>query len=228
MKLSPLFSIHQALNAQITEQNGWQIPESISPLDTELTALRERVALTDLSPSGKITVEGQQAGERIQSALNVDAPSLKINAGLDAGPFGVYRLRKDLFFIHTAPGHEESILRSLEKIRVNPRSSELITITEITQGRAEIGVFGPSSPELLSHLCGLDFHDSHFPNLTTKQSSVAKTPQIIIRHDFAGIHAYALIGDRSFGVYLWETAMKAGQDLGVTAIGMKALGALNR
>ncbi|NJN44326.1 MAG: aminomethyl transferase family protein [Anaerolineae bacterium] len=199
-------------------------------LEVELRATRERVSLADLSASGKITVEGQQAGERIQSALHVDAPSLKINAGLDTGSFGVYRLRKDLFFIHTAPAHEDSLLESLENNHLSQRSSpaDLVTITDITHGRAEIGIFGPSSPTILSRLCGLDFHDSHLSNLTAKQSSVAKTTQIITRHDYAGIRAYGLIGDRSFGVYLWETAMKAGQDLGVTAIGMKALGALNR
>ncbi|HLF90591.1 MAG TPA: sarcosine oxidase subunit gamma family protein [Anaerolineales bacterium] len=229
MKRSPLYSTFQSLTTQFTDQNGWQVPDSISTLDVELTALRERVALTDLSASGKITVEGQQAGTVIQTIFNVDAPSLAINAGMATGPFGVYCLRKDLFFIHTTPGQEELILETLEQtIRVHPPSSasDFVTVTDITHGRAEIGVFGPSGPELLSRLCGLDFHDSQFPSLTAKQSSVAKTPQIITRHDLAGIRAYALIGDRSFGVYLWETAMKAGQDLGIAAVGMKALQAL--
>ncbi|GAB4578627.1 MAG: hypothetical protein Fur0022_13630 [Anaerolineales bacterium] len=224
MKLSPLHT----LPASFTTQNDWQVPESFSTLEFELTALRERVALADLSATGKITVEGQHAGELIQSALNVDASSLQINAGIATGPIGTYRLRKDLFFLHTAPGHEDSLLASLEKIRVSPRSSasELITITDITHGRAEIGVFGPSSPTLLARLCGLDFHESQFPNLTAKQSNVAKTPQLIIRHDFAGIRAYALVGDRSFGVYLWETALKAGQDLGIAPVGIKTMRAL--
>ena len=228
MKRSPLYPIFQSLTNQFANQNGWQVPDSISDLDVELTALREHVALTDLSASGKITVEGQQAGAVIQTALNLDAPSLAVNAGIDTGLFGVYCLRKDLFFIHTTPGQEEPILESLKKICENQRESayNFATVTDITHGRAEIGVFGPSSPDLLSRLCGLDFHESRFPNLTAKQSSVAKTSQIITRHDLAGIHAYALIGDRSFGAYLWETALKAGQDLGVAPVGMKALRAL--
>jgi len=229
MKRSPLHPTLQSLSAQFTDQNGWQVPDSISSLESELTALLEYVALTDLSASGRITVEGQQAGAVIQSALHVDAPTLTINAGIDSGSFSVYRLRKDLFFIHTAPGQEDTILQSLdENIRVHPRSSvsDLITITDITHGSAEIGIFGPSSPELLSRLCSLDFHDSTFPNLTAKQSSVAKTPQIILHHDLGNIRAYSLIGDRSFGVYLWETALKAGKDLGVAPVGTKALRAL--
>lgn len=227
MKYSPLYKTLQALSARFTDQNGWQVPESISAPEIERAALREHVALTDLSPSGKFTVEGARAGEFVQSALNVDAPSLNINAGLDHGSFGVYRLRKDLFFVHSAPNAFNSILESLElTLRFRPRDADLITLTDITHGRAEIGVFGPSATTLLSRLCGLDFEESHFPNLTAKQSSVAKTPQIIIRHDFAGIRAYALIGDRSYGAYLWETAMKAGNDLGIEPVGMRALQSL--
>lgn len=224
MKISPLYPTLERLGTHFTDQNGWQVPESISSPGAELTALREHVALTDLSASGKFTVEGERAGEFIQSALNVDAPALKINAGLDHGSFGVYRLRKDLFFVHTAPNAFNSVLESLElTLRFRPRNADLITLTDVTHGRAEIGVFGPLAPTLLARLCGLDFEESHFPNLTAKQSSVAKTPQIIIRHDFAGIRAYALIGDRSYGEYLWETAMKAGEDLGIAAVGMRAL-----
>jgi heterotetrameric sarcosine oxidase gamma subunit len=235
MKYSPLHATLTSLNVKFANQNDWQVPDSISSLESELTAIRESVALTDLSANGKITVEGQLAGELIQSAHNVDAPSLGIHAGVDTGPFGVYRLRKDLFLIHTAPGQEDTILDSLENATssrrfydgfASPSTSDLVTVTDITHGRAEIGVFGPAAPTLLSRLCGLDFHESQFPDLTAKQSSVAKTPQIIIRHDFAGIRAYALIGDRSFGAYLWETAMKAGEDLEVAAVGTKALRSL--
>lgn len=231
MKHSPLHLTFQSLRAQFADQNGWPVPESISPFESELAALRERVALTDLSACGKITVEGRRAAEALRSALDVNAPALAIHAGLEVGSFHLYRLRKDLFFLHTPPGHENSLLESLEKARLEPPADgitspaafDLVTSTDITHGRAEIGVLGPASPTLLTRLCGLDFHDSQFPNLTAKQSNVAKTPQLILRRDLAGIRAYFLVGDRSFGVYLWETAIEAGKDLGVTPVGWQAI-----
>ncbi|MCP5095608.1 MAG: hypothetical protein GY943_08660, partial [Chloroflexi bacterium] len=65
--------------------------------------------------------------------------------------------------------------------------------------------------------------DSEFPNGMAKQSSVAKTTQIIIRRDLGNMPAYALIGGRSLAVYLWQTILEAGQDLGIQPVGLEAL-----
>ena len=229
MKLTPIYTTIQSLNAQIVDQNGWQLPNTFTTLDEELAAARERVALADLSASSKINVEGAQAAEVIQAGLNVNAPGLAINAGFDAGNFDVYRLREDMFFIHTPPGEEETAIESLKnKIRVLPRSSasHFVTATDVTHGRSEFTVIGPSSAELLSRFCSLDFHNSQFPNLTAKQSNLVKTNQLILRHDIGDLPAYALIGARSLGAYLWEIIMEAGRDLEIAPVGFATLQSL--
>ena len=55
---------------------------------------------------------------------------------------------------------------------------------------------------------------------------MAKTHQLILRQDYGALTAYRLIGDRSLAIYLWETIIKAGQDLGAAPIGARALGSL--
>ena len=102
-------------------------------------------------------------------------------------------------------------------------SYNLITVTDVTHGSAELWLIGPNSAELLSRLCGLDFHDSQFPSGTAKQSSVAKTTQLIIRRDLGEQPAYALIGGRSLAAYLWQTIMEAGQDLDIQPVGNAVL-----
>ena len=56
-----------------------------------------------------------------------------------------------------------------------------------------------------------------------KQSSVAKTTQLIIRRDLGEQPAYALIGGRSLAAYLWQTIMEAGQDLDIQPVGNAVL-----
>lgn len=218
IKLTPLYSIAQRLDATFTEQRGWRIPEVYTTLEAEIAAARERLTLADETPNGKLLLEGDQAEFVLIDAF--DLSSLKINEGHD----GIYRLRNDLFFISTLPGREVRVQKKLTT--TSEASEQFVTVTDITHGRAEIRVIGPDSQTLLSKVCGLDFHPSAFPNETAKQSSLAKTTQLIIRRDIGELPAFSIIGAQSLGPYVWDTLMEAGREFGVVPIGTAALAAL--
>ena len=218
VKLTPLHAITQRLGATFIEQRGWRIPEVYATLEAEIAAARERLALADETPNGKLLLEGDLAESVLADAF--DLGSLKINEGRG----GIYRLRNDLFFISTPPSRE---VRAQKKLITTLKTSEqFVTVTDITHGRAEIRVIGPASQELLSKVCGLDFHPSVFPNETAKQSSLAKTTQLIVRCDIAGLPAFSIIGAQSLGPYVWDTLMEVGREFGVVPIGRAALAAL--
>lgn len=223
MKLTPIYTLAQSLNAQFTEQAGWRVPINFSDLEAEIAAAREGVALADCSANGKLIVEGQQAPTFLQTVWEVS--SLETGRGVVMANVEVYRLRVDMFFISTPPGGEAQALQTLTGAAQS--FADLNTVTDITHGRAELRLVGPASAELLSRLCGLDFHSAVFPTLAAKQSSVAKTAQLIIRHDLDQIPAFSLIGSSSLGAYLWETIMQAGRDLAIAPIGQAALKALS-
>ena len=218
IKLTPLHSIAQRLGATFTEGQGWRIPEVYTTPEDEITAARERIALADETPHGKLLLEGGQAESVLMDVF--DLGSLKINEGRD----GIYRLRSDLFFISTPPSKEVSTQKKL--IASSTASDQFVTITDVTHGRAEIRVIGPASQGLLSKVCGLDFHPSAFPNETAKQSSLAKTTQLIIRCDIGELSAFSIIGAQSLGPYVWDTLMEAGREFGVVPIGSVALAEL--
>ena len=218
IKLTPLHAIAQRLEAKFTEQSGWRIPEVYTTLEAEIAAASERIALADETPNGKLLVEGEGAESVLMDAF--DLGSLKINEGRD----GIYRLRNDLFFISTPPGREVSTQKKLTT--ASAASEQFVTVTDITHGRAEIRVIGPNSQALLSKLCGLDFHSSAFPNETAKQSSLAKTTQLIIRRDIGELPTFSIIGTQSLGPYVWDTMMEAGKEFGLVPIGRAALAAL--
>ena len=218
IKLTPLHAIAQRLGATFIEQRGWRIPEVYTTPEAEIATASERVALADETPNGKLLIEGEGAESVLMDAF--DLGSLKISEGRD----GIYRLRNDLFFISTPPGRE---VRTQKKLMTGSAASEqFVTITEVTHGRVEIRVIGTDSQALLSKLCGLDFHSSAFPNETAKQSSLAKTTQLIIRHDIGELPAFSIIGAQSLGPYVWDTLMEAGRECGVVPIGSAALAAL--
>ena len=218
IKLTPLHSIAQRCGATFTEQRGWRIPAVYTTPEDEITAAREGIVLADETPNGKLLLEGDYAESVLMEAF--DLGSLQISEGRD----GIYRLRSDLFFISTTPGKE---VRAQKKLTtVSETSEQLVTVTDITHGRAEIRVIGPASQELLSKVCGLDFHPSAFPNETAKQSSLAKTTQLIIRRDIGELPAFSIIGSQSLGTYVWDTVMEAGREFGLAPIGRTALEAL--
>lgn len=218
IKLSPLHQIIQQAGVSLGDFAGWQVADHYGDTAAEETAVHHHVGLVDLSAGGKVMIQGEQAETAVATLLA--GTTLSINQGASLGN-GVeaYRLRSDQFIFLTPPGGETRLMRQLETARQSVES--LITITDITHGRAQIGLIGPHSAELLSRLCGLDFHPSVFPKGTAKQTSVAKTTQLVVYHDFADAVAYSVIGGRSLAAYLWETVLVAGRDLGGRPVGVR-------
>ncbi|MCP5096370.1 MAG: aminomethyl transferase family protein [Chloroflexi bacterium] len=222
-KHTPIFEVAKREHAKFDDLQGWQVVQSFGSMQQETAVLTQAIALCDLSHNGKIRVEGNAAG----AMLMADALAIGESKAVDYG--WIYRLRRDLFFVSTAAGDVvdtpalSAVETAVSLTQQAADSPDLITVTDVTHGNAELWLIGPYSAELLSRLCGLDFHDSEFPNGMAKQSSVAKTTQIIIRRDLGNMPAYALIGGRSLAVYLWQTILEAGQDLGIQPVGLEAL-----
>ncbi|MCL4298595.1 MAG: hypothetical protein KJ077_22850 [Anaerolineae bacterium] len=83
---------------------------------------------------------------------------------------------------------------------------------DYTHGKAVIRLAGAAAPELLSKICGLDFHPTVFPNLRVAQTSAAKIKTLIARYDQSETPAYFLHVNRPLGQYFWEVVWEAGQE----------------
>lgn len=214
-----LYDAMAKLNAEFRSHEGWLLAERFGGVDEDETvAARTAVALFDASANGKIIIHGREA-EAVAAALG--APPLAINAGAALpGGVEVYRLRADQFYVSTRPGDPTGSLDALDEAAAAP--GVFVTVTDVTHGRSQLRLFGPAVPRLLSRLCGLDFHPAAFPNHTAKQTSVAKTTQLVVRHNAGDIPSYSLIGGRSLSEYLWNTVLEAGRDLGLRPMGWRA------
>ena len=61
MNTTPLFQIHEKLNAKFTEFNGWNMPLWFSSLEDEHLHVRDKIGIFDVSHMGEIEIVGDDA-----------------------------------------------------------------------------------------------------------------------------------------------------------------------
>jgi heterotetrameric sarcosine oxidase gamma subunit len=224
IRYTPLRAVTQRLGARQIDVSGWRFPEVYTTREAEIEAARERVGLADVSPHGKLQIEGERAYELVRAVFG-RAPE-GVGAGLKVESGFLFRLRPDQFYMSTRPGEETLVQTPLESAARG--RGWFVTVTDLTHAFGDLRLIGPASPGLLRKVCALDFHPDAFPNLTARQTSAAKTKQLIARRDFGDLPAYTLIGAQSLSAYVWEVLMEAGREFGIAPIGVGALAALER
>lgn len=222
MKRTPIHRLAERTGATFVRVGGWWIVDAFDGAEETLAEGDLALGLADRSARTRVLVEGAQAAAVVERAWEIGAPA--IHGGVLLGSTAVYRLRQDRFFLSDFPGAGPALLASLAAAR--HADDGVIAVSDATHGRAEFWLLGHLAPDLLSRLCGLDFHPQAFPDLTARESSVAKTAQLIIRRDMGSVPAYALIGVRSLGAYLWQTIVASAHDLPLRLCGERTLQAL--
>ncbi len=201
---------------------GWRFPESYTTVEQEMAAARTACAVGDVTPHGKLLIEGAEAHGALVAAYTTAPDS--IGGHLAVADGGLYRLRADLFYLSTRPGGEAAALERIERLP----GERFVTVTDVTHGLADIRIIGPASRAVLSKICALDFDSDAFPNLTVKQTSLAKTKQMLIRRDFGELPAYTILGAQSLAVYVWGVILESGQEFDIAPIGVGAMALLEK
>ena len=90
-----------------------------------------------------------------------------------------------------------------------------VSVIDGTHSRAMFRLTGAGSALVLEKLCSLDWNDHMTPDGAAVSGSVAKVTCDIVRNDLDGTPSYLISCDRSFGQYLFEVILDAGQEFGV-------------
>jgi sarcosine oxidase subunit alpha len=222
---SPLHATHQVLGAQFVSQAGWQVPQTYTSPEDEVTTIRERVGLADVSSLGKLVVKGNAAPGLLAGVFDVTpaAPGhvsqtvLQEKFGPPLGSSYIARLAPDEFLIITSPGDEDNAARHIERKRA--ARNLFVTVVNQTSGLAALAVAGPHSQEMLGKLCALPLSPRDFPNQRVAQSSLAMVHTIIVRNDLGNLAAFELYVERPYAEYVWTSLMDAGQEFGIIPFG---------
>ncbi len=179
-------------------------PVSTDSAQEQSEAARNSIAMAPITTWNHLHVRGVRAQALLAGEYNTSEMTtgsvLTVSDGILA------RLRRDEFVLLTP-----DLKPAMDRLASKPAEG-LITLTDITHGRAVMHLHGVHAPDVLSKVCALDFADAKFPNRHAAQTSLAKVRTLIIRMDTGPTPTYLLIVDRSLAAYVWDVLYDAAQE----------------
>jgi aminomethyltransferase len=191
--------------------------------DIEVNAIRNAVALMDLSPLYKYRVAGPDALRLVDRVITRDATRLKPGQVfytpwcdehgkvLDDGT--IHRLDDDSYRWTAADPQ-------LRWLRLNARGLD-VTVIEDTDTIATLGLQGPLSRDVLEAATSESFADLRY--FRRRPGRIGELSFDVSRTGYTGDLGYELWVDAADAVTLWDALMEAGRAYGIRATGMLAL-----
>lgn len=88
-------------------------------------------------------------------------------------------------------------------------------VVDLTHVRAMFRLTGEDGHRLLNKICSLDLGDGMFPNGAAGRTLVAGVATELVRDDHEGTRSYLIVPSRSFGRYLHDVIVDAGEEFGL-------------
>lgn len=159
MRPLPLDAEHARLGARFGDVGGWKVPLHYGNPSVEQQAVRAGAGVTDGSARGKVRVTGDDRLPYLDGLLTNDVKALGDGGGLYAatldhhgkvqGDMVVYDVG-DAYLLETEQGAQGRLLAYLNKLLV----SDDVTLADVTANFVLLGVFGPSSGEVVAQVFG--------------------------------------------------------------------------
>ncbi|PQO93226.1 sarcosine oxidase subunit alpha [Massilia phosphatilytica] len=216
----------------------WYFPKPGEDLhaavNREAVAARTSVGMMDASTLGKIDIRGPDAREflnRVYSnAWSQLAPG-KCRYGLMLDENGMVMddgvtscLGDNHFMMTTTTGGAARVLTWLEKWLQTEWPELKVYLTSVTDHWSTCAVVGPNSRAVLEKLCtDIDLSPEAFKYMDCRSGTVAGVPARVFRISFSGELAYEVNVDASYGHYMWESLMAAGQEFDITPYGTETM-----
>ncbi|MFL5703229.1 MAG: FAD-dependent oxidoreductase [Ktedonobacteraceae bacterium] len=256
LRLSPVYNRLEELDAVFGEKAGWERPNWFasnerlaegqdwpqpygwasrywSPaIGAEHQATRERVAIFDETSFSKIEVLGPGAasflqritGNQMDQVIGAVTYTQMLNShgGIECD-LTVTRLASDRFQIITGTAFG---IHDLSWMRSQMPTDGSVYSNDVTSSRCCIGVWGPRARDLMRQVSENDFSNQAFPYLTAQQVIIGDIPVLALRVTYVGELGWEIYAPMEYGLKLWDTLWDAGQPLGITAAGYRAIESL--
>ncbi len=163
---------------------------------------------------GKLNLRGdgkKKFRETAAEALGFEPPS-KPNTTAGAGGRVALWLGPDEWLVTTPPGEEAETADALRAAF----GDRHVVVTDVTDGRAVIGLAGAGARDVLTMGCPLDLHPRAFAAGACAQSTLAKS--LVILHCTDDAPAYDIFVERSFADYLWKWLEDAARSHGMAVV----------
>ncbi len=255
---SPFHAREVELGAEFFEVGGWERPQWYesnralldefevddrphewdarwwSPIiNAEHLAMRERVAMIDLTAFAQFDVTGPAALEYLEGMVvaKVDRPVGRViytpvldNSGGFRSDLTIVRLGDDEFRVITggADGPRD------RKWFTDHLPVAGVSFADVTSGVCTVGVWGPRARDLLASVTADDVSNEGFPFGTAKAITVDGVPVLAVRISYVGDLGWELHAPFEQGQRLWDALYEAGRPLGVVPAGIGVYGTTGR
>ena len=218
------------LRAWVYPKTGedWQ-----AAVQREAKAARTGIGILDASTLGKIDIRGKDAREFLNrvytnawSKLGVGKCRYGLMLKEDGMVFddGVTTcLADDHFHMTTTTGGAAGVLGHLEDYLQTEWSDLDVWCTSVTEEWAVASICGPDCHKLVADLFGEGFGPDDMPFMTMKKAVLEGVPARIFRISFTGEHSYEINIPASYGRWLWEVLMEAGEKYAITPYGTETM-----
>jgi heterotetrameric sarcosine oxidase gamma subunit len=121
-----------------------------------------------------------------------------------------------------APGAAPALLAEFGDL-AGSGTGRLVSVVDLTHGRALMRLTGADAARALSRVCAIDLRDRALANCRALRTLLAKLAVDLIRDDVgageAAVPSYLLHCERSSGQYLFDRLLDAGSEFGVGVAG---------
>lgn len=174
------------------------------------------LTITDLTPLAKVQVKARWDGGAAAALAVPHGRAARDRHGalvIGAGP--------GEWLILAAPGSAAEVAGRVRDAVAG--LEELVTVVDLTHGRALLRITGERTPDLLAKVCGIDLAEHVTGNGAAFCSSVARLATDVVRDDL-GARSYLLHCERSSGQYLFDAVVDAGTEFGIDVDGFQPPG----
>ncbi|MDS1272382.1 FAD-dependent oxidoreductase [Lipingzhangella sp. LS1_29] len=260
-RLSPFHRRETELAARFFQVGGWERPhwyESNRPLleefadhiedrphewdarwwspiiNAEHLAMRQRVAMIDLTAFAQFEVTGPGALDYLQTMVvaQVDRPVGRIIYTPVLAPNGGFR--SDLTVVRLGTDHFRVITGGADGARDRKWFTDHLPtdgsagFADVTSAVCTVGLWGPRARDLLAAVTEDDVSDAGFPFGSGRWISIGSVPVLALRLSYVGDLGWELHAPFEQGQHLWDTLWRAGQPLGVLPAGIGVYGTTGR
>ena len=192
-------------------------------LDREYWAIRNAAALIDVTPLMKYIITGRDACRLLNRVITRDMDKLKVGQVyytpwcdeegkiIDDGT--ISRLDDATYRMTSADP-------SLRWLSMNAVGLD-VDITEVTNEVAALSFQGPNTRAILSRCCESSVEGLKYFRLM--QNKLRGVPVTISRTGYTGDLGYEIWMDAKDALLVWDALMEAGQDYGITPVGILAM-----
>ncbi|MFT6631773.1 MAG: aminomethyltransferase [Bacteriovoracaceae bacterium] len=218
-----LFEEHLAANAKIVDFAGWEMPIQYKNLKEEVTAIREKVGVFDVSHMGEFFVEGPQALDFIDFMVTNDIKSAEMKKaiysplcrenGTIIDDLIVYKLEENRLMICVNASNIQKDFNWL-----NSHVSKFdCKLTDRSSDFSLLALQGPATIETLKNI-DLGFSIEDIPYYSIQIGEDSETPILLARTGYTGEDGFEIFGSHHYIKALWSKLMEAG----VTPCGLGA------